>query len=53
MLRKEKNLENKIPFDLEKAKYFMKWLYTIWDAAKAGMLDLVVRYVNNSDYEIN
>jgi len=39
--------------DLDKAKYFMKWLYTIWDAARGGMVDLVVKYVDNGDYDID
>jgi len=36
-LRKEKNTAGQIPMGLEKAEYFMIWLYTIWDAVKDNM----------------
>ena len=31
----------------------MKWLYTIWDATKGGMEELVKSYIINGDYDVN
>lgn len=52
-LRKEKNIYDKIPIDLEKAQMFMTWLYTIWDAAEGGILNLVQTYIKQRSYEVN
>ncbi|CDW82442.1 ankyrin repeat [Stylonychia lemnae] len=53
LLRREKNIYDKIPIDLEKAQQFMTWLYTIWDAVEGGIINLVASYVKSKDYEVN
>eukprot|EP00347_Sterkiella_histriomuscorum_P011912 403370620 len=53
MLRREKNIYDKIPIDLEKAQKFMTWLYTIWDAVDGGISNLVASYVKQRAYDVN
>ena len=52
-LRKEKNTMGQIPIDLEKAKYFMTWLYTIWDCVNSGMANMIAKYVTSGAYSVN
>ena len=53
-LRKEKNVFNKIPLELEKAKNFLTWLYTIWDAAAEGNLGNQIQYyIKSKAYDVN
>ena len=52
-LRKEKNIYDKKPIDLENALQFMKWIYTIWDAVEGNIHGLVMQYVKQKDYDIN
>jgi ankyrin repeat protein len=52
-LRKEKNTLGLIPMDLEKAKYYMTWLYTIWDCVNGGMANLIAKYVTSGSYSVN
>ena len=53
ILRKEKNYQGQIPIDLEQAKQFTTWLYTIWDCVASNMTSLITKYIQQGSYQVN
>ena len=39
--------------EIDKAKNFMTWLYTIWDAVRGDMIQQVITYVQTQSYDVN
>mmetsp|Transcript_19067 Transcript_19067/g.18200 ORF Transcript_19067/g.18200 Transcript_19067/m.18200 type:complete len:147 (+) Transcript_19067:1420-1860(+) len=52
-LRKQQNTLGKTPFDLDKAKNYITWLYSIWDCVQGEMHKPLYKYIKEGHYKIN